>query len=87
MEVYRRIATGGTSRFMGIPLVQTTISSLPNRNLQTQDMQIQTRDGTSIGIRVYRPQPEHAAPLPVLVMAPSGGWCLGGLDTDELRVS
>ena len=45
-------------------------------------MQIPTTEGTSIRIRIYHPDPDDSATLPVLVMVHGGGWCLGGLDTD-----
>ena len=82
MALYRRIATGSTSRFMNSPFVQTTLSSLPNQNFRTKDMQIPIGDGTSIRIRIYHPEPDRFQTFPVLVMAHGGGWCLGGLDTD-----
>ena len=85
MASYRRIAAGSTVRFMKSPFVRETLWSLPNRNFQTQDRQVETRDGASITVRIYHPSPDRSQALPVVVMAHGGGWCLGGLDTEEFQ--
>ena len=40
------------------------------------------RDGSSITLRIYRPT-SITTDLPVMIYSHSGGWCMGGLNTEE----
>lgn len=83
MGLYRNIAEQSALRFMKSPFVQSTRAKLPHPDMETQDREIPTRDGLSITIRVYQPYRNLVERLPVVINAHGGGWCLGGLYTDQ----
>ncbi|KIW69912.1 hypothetical protein PV04_02228 [Phialophora macrospora] len=80
MSETRRIHAGGNVRFMKSAFVRETLGE---RRLWTEeDRPVVIRDGNVITVRIYRPL-APADTRPVMVYAHSGGWCMGGLDTDE----
>lgn len=91
MAESRRLHAGGNRRFMKSAFVTETLggdAASPQQQQQCvveeEDRSVVVRDGTPITIRVYRPQLAATKDgLPVMVYAHSGGWCLGGLDTEE----
>lgn len=98
MAESRRLHAGGNRRFMKSAFVRETLGGdavSPQQQQQwvveEEDRSVVVRDGTPITIRVYRPQLAATTGgdcgggggLPVMVYAHSGGWCLGGLDTEE----
>ncbi|KIX93239.1 uncharacterized protein Z520_11094 [Fonsecaea multimorphosa CBS 102226] len=88
MPETRRILAQGNVRFMKSAFVK---QALGEQVLWTEeDRSVVVRDGHSVTIRIYRPKPSHphrsgasARRQPVMVYAHSGGWCMGGLDTEE----
>jgi acetyl esterase/lipase len=81
MPTYRRIFAAGTARFMSSLFVRTTLSELHGNFPDKHDVDIGMRDGVLIVARIYRPT--GSCPRPVMVMAHGGGFCMGGLDTEE----
>ncbi|EXJ66581.1 uncharacterized protein A1O5_10251 [Cladophialophora psammophila CBS 110553] len=80
MPATRRIHAQGNVRFMKSPFVKETLGS---QVLWTEDdRSVAVRDGHSVTVRIYRPK-SHSGTRPVMVYAHSGGWCMGGLDTEE----
>ncbi|OQU99302.1 hypothetical protein CLAIMM_04950 [Cladophialophora immunda] len=80
MPQTRRILAQGNVRFMKSAFVRQTLG---DQVLWTEeDRSVVARDGHSVTIRIYRPK-SHPGPRPVMVYAHSGGWCMGGLDTEE----
>lgn len=65
--------------------VTETLGENVSQQCLEEDRVVTVRDGTPITIRVYRPSTSTSggAGFPVMVYAHSGGWCLGGLDTEE----
>jgi hypothetical protein len=51
----------------------------------TEDLQIPVRDGATITARIYRPTTPPAEGSPVFVMYHGGGFCLGGLESEDLN--
>lgn len=49
----------------------------------TEDVLVPRRDGSTVAVRVYRPN--HAGILPALLYIHGGGFVLGGLDTEDDR--
>ena len=49
-----------------------------------EDRQVTMRDGESITVRIYRAKKETVGGCPVFVMYHGGGFCLGGLENEEL---
>jgi acetyl esterase/lipase len=47
------------------------------------DVQIDTRDGSQITVRIYQPLDTAAKSGPVLVVLHGGGWILGGLENEQ----
>jgi acetyl esterase/lipase len=83
MAFYRNIAEQASLRFMQSPFVQRTRAKLPRHEMHKFDIEIPTRDGSCIKVRVYHPYRILNETLPVVVNAHGGGWCLGGLYTDQ----
>jgi acetyl esterase/lipase len=76
----RRLHAQGNVRFMKSAFVKETLGE--KRLWSEEDRPIMVRDGNSITVRVYRPT-NHPDSRPVMVYAHSGGYCMGGLDTEE----
>lgn len=48
------------------------------------DHQVTVRDGSKITCRVYHPESPPSAGSPLAVIYHGGGWCIGGLESEEL---
>ena len=83
MHKARSLAAGSVARFMKSPFVRQTLSSLRQPECQTEDLKISATDGRPVPIRIYKPASVTASRKPVLVIAHSGGFCTGGLETEE----
>ncbi|OAP64124.1 hypothetical protein AYL99_00096 [Fonsecaea erecta] len=80
MPQTRQIHAQGNVRFMKSAFVRQTLG---DQVLWTEeDRSVAVRDGHAVTIRIYRPK-SHPGRRPVMVYAHSGGWCMGGLDTEE----
>ncbi|KPI37865.1 AB hydrolase superfamily protein B1A11.02 [Cyphellophora attinorum] len=68
-------------------LLQRKLEAAKNadQNLSSKetDVQIPTRDGSQITLRIYQPLEKTNARAPVLVMLHGGGWVLGGLENEQ----
>jgi acetyl esterase/lipase len=68
-------------------LLQRKLEAAKNadQNLSSKetDVQIPTRDGSQITLRVYQPLEKIKDRSPVLVMLHGGGWVLGGLENEQ----
>lgn len=82
MAESRRLHAMGNKRFMKSAFVKETLGVDATKRCDEEDQSVIVRDGTPITVRVYRPNPITIG-LPVMVYSHSGGWCLGGLDTEE----
>lgn len=80
MPETRRLHAQGNVRFMQSAFVKETLGD--QRLWTEEDRTMPVRDGHPITIRIYRPT-SHPGKRPVMVYAHSGGWCMGGLDTEE----
>jgi acetyl esterase len=80
MPETRRIHAQGNVRFMQSSFVKETLG--PQRLWTEENRHVVVRDGHSITIRIYRPT-AFSGSRPVMVYTHSGGWCMGGLDTEE----
>jgi hypothetical protein len=49
------------------------------------DEQVEMRDGAKITCRIHRPEKAPAGGSPLVVMLHGGGWCIGGLENEELQ--
>ncbi|KAI1620253.1 Alpha/Beta hydrolase protein [Exophiala viscosa] len=78
----RRLHAMGNTRFMKSAFVKETLGNTSPPPWTEEDRPIVVRDGSSIKVRIYRPR-ENSTGRPVMVVAHSGGWCLGGLETEE----
>ncbi|KIV81733.1 hypothetical protein PV11_03896 [Exophiala sideris] len=72
----------GSARFLKSAFVKQTLGNTSPRSWTEEDRPVVVRDGSSITVRIYRPK-EASTGRPVMVVAHSGGWCLGGLETEE----
>ncbi|KAF2766988.1 hypothetical protein EJ03DRAFT_329537 [Teratosphaeria nubilosa] len=57
-------------------------STMPG--VKETDHRITVRDGTKITIRSYRPETPPSGGSPLAVIFHGGGWCIGGLENEEL---
>ena len=48
------------------------------------DHQVAVRDGSQITVRVYQPESQPSGGSPLAVIYHGGGWCIGGLENEEL---
>jgi acetyl esterase/lipase len=48
------------------------------------DEQVTMRDGAKIICRIHRPEKAPAGGSPLAVLYHGGGWCIGGLENEEL---
>jgi len=71
VEAFRN-AYAGTTRNLG-PKVASGVT--------VQQLSMPMDDGTSIGARLYRPDPAVGGPLPVLLYFHGGGWVVGDVDS------
>ena len=76
----RRLHARGNTRFMKSAFVKEALGNTSPRPWTEEDKTIVVRDGSSITPRIYRPR-EASTNHTVIVVAQSGGWCLGGLET------
>jgi acetyl esterase/lipase len=53
--------------------------------VKEQDHQVPMRDGSTITCRVYSPEKPPSNGSPLVVLFHGGGWCLGGLENEELQ--
>jgi len=82
MAESRRLHAIGNQRFMQSAFVKDSLGDNVADRCEEEDGYVVVRDGTPIKLRVYRPKPITTG-LPVMVYSHSGGWCLGGLETEE----
>ncbi|KAI9810466.1 MAG: hypothetical protein M1827_006242 [Pycnora praestabilis] len=75
-ELRRRLADVKRNLNNTIPLAE---------NLTVEDIQIPTRDNSNIAARVYSPKRGAKGGSPLFVMLHGGGWCLGGLENEEMN--
>ena len=52
--------------------------------IKEDDHQVAMRDGSKITCRVYRPENAPSDGSPLVVVFHGGGWCIGGLENEEL---
>lgn len=52
--------------------------------VKEQDHQVPVRDGSKITCRVHSPENPPAGGSPLAVIYHGGGWCIGGLENEEL---
>lgn len=57
-------------------------SNIPG--VKETDHQVAMRDGHKITCRVYQPETPPANGSPLIVIYHGGGWCIGGLENEEL---
>ncbi|KAH9818136.1 alpha/beta hydrolase fold, partial [Teratosphaeria destructans] len=57
-------------------------STMPG--VKETDHQITVRDGTKITVRSYQPETPPSGGSPLAVIFHGGGWCVGGLENEEL---
>ena len=69
--------------FMKSPFVRQTLASIPGPDCSAREISINTEPNVRIALRIYTPGGPHKTGLPVLVMAHSGGFCTGDLNTEE----
>lgn len=50
-----------------------------------EDMVVPARDGYQIPIRVYKPEAPPADCCPLIIFYHGGGFCLGGLETEDMN--
>lgn len=48
------------------------------------DHQVPVRDGSTITCRTYQPESPPSGGSPLVVIYHGGGWCIGGLENEEL---
>jgi len=48
------------------------------------DHQVSVRDGSKITCRTYQPESPPSGGSPLVVIYHGGGWCIGGLENEEL---
>ena len=52
--------------------------------VKEHDVQVPMRDGASITCRIYQPEKAPSGGSPLYVMFHGGGWCIGGLENEQL---
>lgn len=52
--------------------------------VKERDEQVSVRDGSKITCRVYHPEQPPSGGSPLVVLYHGGGWCIGGLENEEL---
>ena len=67
---------------MKSPFVRETLGSLPQPECRTDDRKI-PRSGGQIPVRIYTPGQSPSTSKPVCILAHNGGFCTGGLDSEE----
>ena len=55
-----------------------------SEGVKEEDHQVSMRDGAKITCRVYRPESKPAGGSALSVILHGGGWCIGGLENEEL---
>ena len=80
MPETRRLHAQGNARFMKSDFVRETLGE--QRLWTEEDRPVTVRDRHVVTIRIYQPT-AHPSERPVMLYAHSGGWCMGGLDTEE----
>ncbi|ETN46817.1 uncharacterized protein HMPREF1541_01006 [Cyphellophora europaea CBS 101466] len=83
MASARKLAATSSHRFMKSSFVRQTLGALPQPECQIEERTVTARSGKAVPFRVYRPMQTAPAQKPVLVMAHSGGFCMGGFETEE----
>ncbi|KAK5197953.1 hypothetical protein LTR92_002198 [Exophiala xenobiotica] len=78
----RQLHARGNVRFMKSKFVKETLGTTSPQPWTEEDRSIVVRDGAAITIRIYQPRSSSDS-CPVMVFAHSGGWCMGGLETEE----
>jgi len=53
--------------------------------VREEDMVVPARDGHQIPIRVYKPETPPDGGNPLIIFYHGGGFCLGGLETEEMN--
>ena len=77
----RRLHATGNTRFMKSAFVKEALGNTSPRLWTEEDKAIVVRDGSSITLRIYRSRGVSTG-FPVMVVAHSGGYCLGSLETE-----
>ena len=82
ISLSRKRWTAGTRRFTSSTTALTALPPTPS--WKEEDVKIPVRAGIEIPGRVYIPFSKvDSLPMPLMVMFHGGGFCLGGLDTEE----
>ncbi|KAK3683033.1 hypothetical protein LTR37_020631 [Vermiconidia calcicola] len=71
-----------------ISAAKQATSAVMGGNFETvkeTDHQVSMRDGAEITCRVYSPEKPPADGSPLVVLFHGGGWCIGGLENEELQ--
>lgn len=53
--------------------------------VKEHDEQVSMRDGSTITCRIYTPESPPKGGSPLVVFYHGGGWCIGGLENEELQ--
>lgn len=53
--------------------------------VREENMIVPARDGYQIPIRVYKPETQPSDGSPLIIFYHGGGFCLGGLETEEMN--
>lgn len=83
MAKVRQAIAVSTARFMKSPFVRETLGSIPQPDCRTVDRSVPSLSGHAIPIRIYTPAQSPSASKPVCILAHNGGFCTGGLDSEE----
>jgi acetyl esterase len=83
MQGARKGYARGTARFMKSEFVRGALLSMPRPEYVVDNLDVIGSEHQRIPIRVYRPQLAKQPGRPVLLLSHGGGFCLGGLDTEE----
>lgn len=54
------------------------------KDVKEKDHQVEVRDGSKIACRVYAPESAPSGGGALVVLYHGGGWCIGGLENEEL---
>lgn len=80
IHIVRKGFTAAIARFNSSPFAQNALPSEPNWT--ETDHAVPASNGRKVPIRIYKPVKPEPKGHAVLLFAPAGGWCLGGLDTE-----
>ena len=84
VDKYRRIWSIGSKRFATSPAVLQALTTSVPPTWTEKDYTVPTRERAEIKVRLYTPNVDPGDGHPLFVMLHGGGYCLGGLDTEEI---